>query len=84
MIEQIPGKVSGRPIVRGRASCRDGIVNSCDMGETSRTFGRWAVAVGAQIKRLIEYAKADRAKPHLVKVLLGRKEFGARGFHGQL
>ena len=34
LIEQIPGKVSGRPIVRGTRILPDGIVNSYDMGES--------------------------------------------------
>jgi uncharacterized protein (DUF433 family) len=32
LIEQIPDKVSGRPIVRGTRIMPDGIVNSYDMG----------------------------------------------------
>ncbi len=32
LIEQIPGKVSGRPIVRGTRIMPDGIVNSFDLG----------------------------------------------------
>lgn len=34
LIEQVPGKVSGRPIVRGTRIMPDGIVNSYDMGES--------------------------------------------------
>lgn len=34
LIEQIPGKVSGRPIVRGTRILPDAIVNSYDMGES--------------------------------------------------
>ncbi len=34
MIEQIPGKVSGRPVVRGTRILPDAIVNSFDMGES--------------------------------------------------
>ena len=34
LIERVPGKVSGRPIVRGTRIMPDGIVNSCDMGES--------------------------------------------------
>jgi hypothetical protein len=33
LIEQIPGKVSGRPIVRGTRILPDAIVNSYDAGE---------------------------------------------------
>src|SRR5579863_6061060 len=34
LIEQIPGKVSGRPIVRGTRIMPGGIVNSHDIGES--------------------------------------------------
>ena len=34
LIEQIPGKVSGRPIVRNTRILPDAIVNSYDMGES--------------------------------------------------
>ncbi len=34
LIEQIPGKVSGRPIVRGTRILPDAIVDSYDLGET--------------------------------------------------
>ena len=44
LIEKIPGKVSGRPIVRGTRILADAIVDSHDLGETidelvSRTAG---------------------------------------------
>jgi uncharacterized protein (DUF433 family) len=34
LIEKIPGKVSGRPIVRGTRILPDAIVDSYDLGET--------------------------------------------------
>jgi uncharacterized protein (DUF433 family) len=34
LIERIPGKVSGRPIVRGTRILPDAIVNGYDMGES--------------------------------------------------
>ncbi len=34
LIEQIPGKVSGRPIVRGTRILPDAIVDGYDLGET--------------------------------------------------
>ena len=40
LIEQIPGKVSGRPIVRGTRIMPDGIVNSYDMGESIEDIQR--------------------------------------------
>ena len=61
LIEQIPGKVSGRPIVRGTRIMPDGIVNSYDMGESIEEICEdWPSLSVAQIKRLIEFAHADR------------------------
>ncbi len=34
LIESVPGKVSGRPIVRGTRILPDAIIGSCDLGET--------------------------------------------------
>jgi uncharacterized protein (DUF433 family) len=62
LIEQIPGKVSGRPIVRGTRILPDAIVDSYDLGETIDELreGFPSLTV-AQIKRLIEFAHAQRA-----------------------
>ena len=63
LIESIPGKVSGRPIVRGTRILPDAIVDSYDLGETvdelSEGFPSLSVA---QIKRLIDFARAQRAQ----------------------
>ncbi len=65
LIEQIPGKVSGRPIVRGTRIMPDGIVNSYDMGETIENIHEdWPSLSIAQIKRLIEFAQAHRGQPN--------------------
>jgi uncharacterized protein (DUF433 family) len=40
LIEQIPGKVSGRPIVRGTRIMPDAIVDSFDLGETLTNSAR--------------------------------------------
>jgi uncharacterized protein (DUF433 family) len=57
LIEQIPGKVSGRPIVRGTRILPDAIVNSFDMGETVDELHEGFPALSVeQIKRLIEFA----------------------------
>ena len=63
LIEQIPGKVSGRPIVRGTRILPDAIVDSYDLGETIDELcaGFPSLSV-AQIKRLIEFAHAQRAQ----------------------
>jgi uncharacterized protein (DUF433 family) len=65
LIEQIPGKVSGRPIVRGTRIMPDGIVNSYDMGESIEDIHEdWPSLSTAQIKRLIEFAHAHREQPN--------------------
>jgi uncharacterized protein (DUF433 family) len=65
LIEQIPGKVSGRPIVRGTRILPDGIVNSYDMGESIEDIHEdWPSLSIAQIKRLIEFAHAHREQPN--------------------
>lgn len=63
LIEQVPGKVSGRPIVRGTRILPDAIVDSYDLGETINELqeGFPSLTV-AQIKRLIEFAHARRAQ----------------------
>jgi uncharacterized protein (DUF433 family) len=65
LIEQIPGKVSGRPIVRGTRILPDAIVNSYDMGESIQDIQEdWPSLSLAQIKRLIEFAHAHREQPN--------------------
>ena len=64
LIEQIPGKVSGRPIVRGTRIMPEGIVNSFDMGESIEEIREdWPSLSVDQIKRLIEFAHAHRWQP---------------------
>lgn len=61
LIEQVPGKVSGRPVVRGTRILPDGIVNSFDMGDSIEEIHEdWPALSVAQIKRLIEFAGAHR------------------------
>ncbi len=61
LIEQVPGKVSGRPVVHGTRIMPDAIVNSYDLGdgidEIHEGFPTLSVA---QIKRLIEFAHTQR------------------------
>jgi uncharacterized protein (DUF433 family) len=61
LIEKVPGKVSGRPIVRGTRILPDAIVGSYDLGETVDELceGFPSLSV-SQIKRLIEFAHAQR------------------------
>lgn len=64
LIEQIPGKVSGRPIVRGTRILPDAIVNSYDAGETlDEIHEDYPGLTTAQIRRLIEFANAMRGQP---------------------
>jgi uncharacterized protein (DUF433 family) len=65
LIEQIPGKVSGRPIVRGTRILPDAIVDSYDLGETLEELREGFPSLSvAQIKRLIEFAHARRGQPN--------------------
>jgi len=65
LIEQVPGKVSGRPIVRGTRIMPEGIVNSYDMGDSLEEIQEdWPSLSLAQIKRLIEFAHAHREQPN--------------------
>jgi len=57
LIEQIPGKVSGRPIVRGTRILPDAIVDSYDAGDSLDLIQENYPGLSlAQIKRLIEFA----------------------------
>jgi uncharacterized protein (DUF433 family) len=66
LIEQVPGKVSGRPVVRGTRILPDAIVDSYDLGESidelAEGFPSFSVE---QIRRLIEFAHARRGEPVL-------------------
>lgn len=63
LIEQIPGKVSGRPIVRGTRILPDAIVNSYDMGESVADLREGFPSLSvAQIERLIEFAHERRGQ----------------------
>ena len=65
LIERVPGKVSGRPIVRGTRIMPDGIVNSFDMGDSIEDIHEdWPSLSLDQIKRLIEFAHAHREQPN--------------------
>jgi uncharacterized protein (DUF433 family) len=65
LIERIPGKLSGRPIVRGTRILPDAIVNSYDMGESIVDLCEGFPALSAtQIQRLIDFAHARRGQTH--------------------
>ena len=61
LIEQVPGKVSGRPVVRGTRILPDAIVGSYDLGETIDELREgFPTLTVAQIERLIEFAQSQR------------------------
>lgn len=64
LIETIPGKVSGRPVVRGTRILPDAIVGSYDLGETIAELSEGFPSLSvSQIKRLIEFAHTQRGQP---------------------
>jgi uncharacterized protein (DUF433 family) len=63
LIESVPGKVSGRPIVRGTRILPDAIVGSYDLGETIDELREGFPSLSLpQIERLIEFAHAQRGQ----------------------
>ena len=66
LIEQVPGKVSGRPVVRGTRILPDPIVNSFDLGDSLDEIHEGFPALSiAQIERLIDFAHAQRGQNKL-------------------
>jgi uncharacterized protein (DUF433 family) len=65
LIECVPGKVSGKPVVRGTRIMPEAIVGSYDLGETIEELREGFPTLSvAQIKRLIEFAHAQREQYH--------------------
>lgn len=65
LIECVPGKVSGRPVVRGTRIMPEAIVGSYDLGETIEQLHEGFPTLSvAQIRRLIEFAHARRGQPN--------------------
>jgi len=63
LIESVPGKVSGKPVVRGTRILPDAIVGSYDLGETIDELHEGFPSLSvSQIKRLIEFAHAPRGQ----------------------
>jgi uncharacterized protein (DUF433 family) len=63
LIESVPGKVSGRPVVRGTRILPDAIVGSYDLGETIEELREGFPSLSVpQIERLIEFAHAQRER----------------------
>jgi uncharacterized protein (DUF433 family) len=66
LIESVPGKVSGRPVVRGTRIMPDAIVGSYDLGETIEELHEGFPTLSvAQIERLIEFAHSQQGKVKL-------------------
>ena len=66
LIEQVPGKVSGRPVVRGTRILPDPIVNSYDLGDSIDEIHEGFPTLSvAQIKRLIDFARSQRGQHDL-------------------
>ena len=65
LIERVPGKVSGRPIVRGTRIMPDPIVNGYDLGDSIENIHEGFPTLSvSQIRRLIEFAHTQRGQPH--------------------
>lgn len=61
LIEQVPGKVSGHPIVRGTRILPDAIANSFELGDSVEDIHEGFPGLTIdQIKRLIEFAQDQR------------------------
>ena len=64
LIERVPGKVSGRPIVRGTRILPDAVVNGYNAGETIALIHENYPGLSvSQIRRLIEFAHSRRGQP---------------------
>lgn len=61
LIECVPGKVSGKPVVRGTRILPDAIVDSYELGESLEELQNGFPSLSvAQIQRLIEFARSQR------------------------
>ena len=64
LIERVPCKVSGRPIVRGTRILPDAVVNGYNAGETIGLIRENYPGLSvSQIRRLIEFAHSRRGQP---------------------
>ncbi|MBC7927375.1 MAG: DUF433 domain-containing protein [Bryobacteraceae bacterium] len=64
LVERVPGKVSGRPIVRGTRIMPEAIVRSFDRGESMEDIrADWPSLSVDQIRTLIEFAHTRRELP---------------------
>lgn len=66
LIERVPGKVSGRPVVRGTRVMPDPIVNSYTLGDSIEEIHEGFPTISiSQIQKLIDFAHAQRSQPSL-------------------
>ncbi len=64
LVERIPGKVAGRPIVRGTRIAADTIVQDFELGEGIDDILEGFPSLSIeQIKQLIEFAQKQRQQP---------------------
>jgi uncharacterized protein (DUF433 family) len=65
LIEAVPGKVSGRPVVRGTRIMPDAILNSYELGDSVEEIHEGFPTLSiAQIKRLIEFGLDQLKQRH--------------------
>lgn len=61
LIEAVPGKVSGRPVVRGTRILPDPIVNSYELGDSIEEIHEGFPTLSlVQIKRLVDFAHGQQ------------------------
>lgn len=66
LIERVPGKVSGRPVVRGTRIMPDPVVNSYDLGDSIEEIQEGFPTLSVtQIRQLIDFAHARRGRAGL-------------------
>jgi uncharacterized protein (DUF433 family) len=64
LVERIPGKVAGRPLVRGTRIAADTIVQDFELGESIEDIREGFPSLSVdQIKQLIEFAQNQRQQP---------------------
>jgi uncharacterized protein (DUF433 family) len=64
LVERVPGKVSGQPIVRGTRIMPDPVVRSFDRGESIEQIREdWPSLSVDQIKGIVAFARAQRGQP---------------------
>jgi uncharacterized protein (DUF433 family) len=64
-VERIPGKVSGRPIVKGTRILADAVVENAEAGFTPEEIAQdiYPGMTAGQARRIIAYARANAPSP---------------------